>query len=155
MYVVSCWCFLMVYECVTSIEQDFETIAAAVPLVNQSRPYEQLCFQYSLHTQELQGSEVGHSEFLAEESAWLNQEGDDPQLSFVQALVRDLHAVDGGSIVVYNSNFEKARLRALAKKYPEYDEAIAGLIHRLVDLADPFRSMTVYRSDTFPHFVLI
>jgi len=45
---------------------DFETFQAAVPMFDNSRPYQQIPFQYSLHVLKEKGGEVEHREFLAE-----------------------------------------------------------------------------------------
>jgi len=36
---------------------DFETIGPSIPVFEGSKPYQQLVFQYSLHIQEISGSE--------------------------------------------------------------------------------------------------
>src|SRR5690554_5512218 len=63
---------------------DFETFMPAIPLFDGSRPYQQICFQYSIHIQNEPNGEVEHKEFLAD--------GDinDPRIPFIENLIRDM-----------------------------------------------------------------
>lgn len=131
-------------------KKDFETISSGIPLCNNTRPYEQICFQYSLHLQTEEGAVLHHKDFLANETAWCG--GEEPQKSFIRALIHDL-GEDGdhrepetGSILVYNKSFEESRLKAIAEKHPDVRAAISRIRTRLVDLAHPFKNMHVYRS---------
>ena len=56
---------------------DFETFMPAVPMFNNSRPYQQIPFQYSLHYKENKNAELEHFEFLAEANG-------DPRLPFIK-----------------------------------------------------------------------
>lgn len=44
---------------------DFETFQPAVPLYDNSKPYQQIAFQYSLHYTEEKSGEIKHKEYLA------------------------------------------------------------------------------------------
>lgn len=114
---------------------DFETFNPAVPMFDNSRPYQQICFQYSLHIQESPGGECIHKEFLA------RAEGD-PRLPFVEGLVEDLGSE--GDIIVFNQAFEKTRLKELAAIFPQYAPEIEAIMDRIVDLIIPFRSRQYY-----------
>ena len=59
---------------------DFETFQPAVPLFDNSRPYQQITFQYSIHYKESKESELTHFEFLAEP-------GEDPREKFIKTLL--------------------------------------------------------------------
>ncbi len=61
---------------------DFETFQPAVPLFDNSRPYQQIPFQYSIHYKETGESELKHFEFLAEP-------GEDPREKFIVKLLED------------------------------------------------------------------
>ena len=114
---------------------DFETFQPAVPLYDQSRPYQQIPFQYSLHVQMAPGAEVRHYEFLADGDA-------DPRIPFIQQLIKDLK--EEGDIVVYNQAFENGRLKEIARDFPEFAEEIKKISPRIVDLMKPFRSKHYY-----------
>jgi hypothetical protein len=114
---------------------DFETFQPAVPLFDNSRPYQQIPFQYSIHYKETQKSDLTHSEFLAEA-------GDDPREEFIKKL---LEGTEGhGNIIVYNKTFEITRLKELARDFPEYSEEIEERILRIKDLMLPFQRNYYY-----------
>ena len=62
---------------------DFETIGPAVPIFDNTRPYRQYVFQYSLHMQNTKGGEVIHKEYLAE------TDGTDPRINFCKQLIQE------------------------------------------------------------------
>lgn len=102
---------------------DFETIQFAVPIWADTKPYQQIPFQFSLHWQEAGG--FRHTEFL-------DLSGDDPQRAFAQALL----AACGthGAIVAYNAGFEKSRVKELAGRFTDLKEPLLALQSRVVDL---------------------
>lgn len=115
---------------------DFETFQLAIPKFNNSRPYQQLVFQYSLHKQNAKGSSLLHSEFIAETNS------NDPRISFIQKLIVDCG--EGGDILVYNIAFERTRLQELANDFPEFANPILNILNRLKDLMIPFRERWFY-----------
>ena len=114
---------------------DFETINPAIPLFDNSRPYQQITFQYSLHWQQQPGGELTHKEFLAETDG-------DPRIPFIEQLISDLKG--SGDIVVYNKAFEETRLKEIARDFPEYAPAIEKILERIVDLMVIFSSKDYY-----------
>ena len=64
---------------------DFETFQPAVPMFDNSRPYQQIPFQYSLHYKKNKKSKIDHFEFLAET-------GTDPRIKFIENLLHDTKA---------------------------------------------------------------
>lgn len=103
---------------------DFETITFAVPIWKGTRPYQQITFQYSLHRVDEDGT-IHHSEFL-------DLSGDDPREAFVKAMLKDCGSF--GPIYVYNSAFEKTRIKELADAFPTYSKKLHALLPRIVDL---------------------
>jgi hypothetical protein len=114
---------------------DFETFQPAVPLFNNSRPYQQIPFQYSIHYKESEESELTHLEFIAEP-------GEDPREKFIKKLLEDTQAE--GDIIVYNKAFEITRLKEMAKDFPAYAERVEERIYRIKDLMIPFRQKQYY-----------
>jgi hypothetical protein len=114
---------------------DFETFMPAVPLFENTRPYQQIPFQYSLHYRAARGSGVRHCEFLAEAGA-------DPRLQFIERLLEDTRG--RGDIIVYNKSFEKKILTELARDYPAYAKEIKERISRIKDLMLPFQKKYYY-----------
>jgi len=127
---------------------DFETIQFGVPRYDESRPYQQIPFQYSMHIQtssevarwrgsenknlriDEKGSDLSHYEFLGAPPA-------DPRPEFIESLLARLGT--SGSIIVWNQAFENTRLREIARDFPEYAARIDCLFARVADLMVPFR----------------
>ena len=115
---------------------DFETFSFAVPPYPQSRPYQQLPFQYSLHVLDKPGGKLQHTEFLADPKA------KDPRLDFAEQLIKDVK--DKGSIIVFNQHFEEGRLKDIMEDFPEYKEALEPINARMIDLMYPFQKQWYY-----------
>lgn len=103
---------------------DFETIQFTVPVWKGTRPYQQIPFQFSVHKLA--------SLSALEQSAFLDLSGNDPALGFSQELIEACGTF--GPIFVYNAGFETARIRELAKRFPDISEALLALNERVVDL---------------------
>jgi hypothetical protein len=114
---------------------DFETFGPAVPLYNQSRPYQQIPFQYSLHYLEKKNASLKHYEFLADASG-------DPRIEFIERLLSDTSKE--GDILTYNQSFEISRLKDLAETFPKYAKHFEKRIERIKDLMTPFRERLYY-----------
>ena len=103
---------------------DFETIQFAVPIWKGTRPYQQIAFQFSLHTLTESG--------LLSQTAFLDLSGDDPSEPFANALIAACG--ETGPVFVYNAGFEKTRIRELAERYPALAGPLLGINARIVDL---------------------
>ena len=108
---------------------DFETMNPAIPLIDGTRPYQQIPFQYSLHIEHEDGS-TEHKEFLHEGLS-------DPRPAFAERLINDIGT--SGTILAYNDSFERRVLNEIMKSYDGYSEALAPIVSRFKDLAKPFR----------------
>lgn len=114
---------------------DFETFQPAVPLFDNSKPYQQIPFQYSIHYKEKENSQIDHFEFLAEPD-------DDPRQKFIIKLLED--TANNGDIIVYNKSFEITRLKEIARDFSVYAAKIDKLISRIKDLMIPFQRKYYY-----------
>jgi hypothetical protein len=103
---------------------DFETIQFAVPIWKNTRPYQQIPFQFSLHRL-LHTGELNHSEFL-------DMSGNDPSELFAEALIAACEQV--GPVFVYNASFESSRITELADRYPRLRRSLIAISERIVDL---------------------
>jgi Domain of unknown function(DUF2779) len=103
---------------------DFETIQFAVPIWAGTSPYQQIPFQFSLHTLNENGA-VAAQEFL-------DLSGGDPSRGFAEKLI----AVCGnsGAIFVYNAGFEGARIKELAARFTDLAVDLRAIKTRLIDL---------------------
>jgi hypothetical protein len=114
---------------------DFETFMPAVPLYDQSRPYQQIPFQYSLHVIRHPGAQASHTGFLA-------VAGPDPRQALIENLMTSLPSA--GDVLVYYQPFEATRLKELARDFPSVAHDLEGIIDRLKDLMIPFQKRWVY-----------
>ena len=96
----------------------------AVPIWKDTRPYQQIPFQFSCHTLSPTG-ELGHSEFL-------DLSGADLSGRFAEALIAACGQV--GPVFVYNASFESARITELAGRFPELRGRLLAINERGVDL---------------------
>src|SRR3989339_743711 len=119
---------------------DFETIMPAIPMFDESRPHQQIPFQYSLHFQETKGGELKHSFYLAE-----NNLNIDPRKDLIRQMIHETNGAK--TIFVYNIVFERSRINEMSRDFPEYSKELQHINERLVDLIIPFRKK-YYRTET-------
>ncbi|HAO78487.1 MAG TPA: DUF2779 domain-containing protein [Verrucomicrobia subdivision 3 bacterium] len=114
---------------------DFETIGTAIPLFDDSRPFQQIPFQFSLHVVRSENATPEHHSFLTDGTA-------DPRPEFMRQL-RDA-LPETGSVVTYNASFETARLKEGCELLPEFKPWFVKVTPRIVDLLLPFRDFRYY-----------
>ena len=114
---------------------DFETFQPAVPMYDESRPYEQITFQYSLHYVLEEGGEVMHKEFLA-------YPGEDPRRAVAEHLCEDIPK--DVCVIAYNMGFEKGRIATMAELYPSMREHLMNIHDHIQDLMIPFQKKHYY-----------
>lgn len=117
---------------------DFETFQPAVPMFNNSKPYQQIPFQYSLHYKKNKNSKVEHFEFLADIDS-------DPRIKFIENLLRDTKSK--GDILTYNKSFETQRLKEIALAFPKYKKETEERMSRIKDLMFPFQKKLYYTNE--------
>jgi predicted RecB family nuclease len=117
---------------------DFETYASAIPSYDNSRPYQQIPFQYSLHVKETERTELKHYEYLG-----IPQE--DPRRDLIERLLFDIG--EEGDIIVYNKGFETRILKELMQDFPEYEDEVRSIIGRVKDLMVPFQKRYYYTNE--------
>ena len=107
---------------------DYESINHIFPPFDNTFPYQQVVFQYSLHTMAEDGT-LTHTEYLHDTNT-------NPAEDVIAHLQRDIG--DTGSIIVWNKAFECSRHKDYAKLYPVHAPFFEDLNERTVDLADIF-----------------
>jgi hypothetical protein len=103
---------------------DFETIALPVPAWLGTKPYQQVPFQFSCHTELADGS-ITHRSFLS-------VDGNDPRRICAEALIECVGTA--GSIITYNASFERSCVRGLADALPDLAPELLAIAERFVDL---------------------
>ncbi len=112
---------------------DFEWETYAIPPFVGLKPFDVVCFQYSLHMLKEDQSLI-HKEFLGVH---------DCREEFILRLIQDLPK--SGSILAYNGEgAEKLRLIELAEQFPQYKDELLSICDRIVDLSIPFMNGLVY-----------
>lgn len=114
---------------------DFESFQEAIPSIVGTRPYQQICFQYSLHYLDEYG-DLFHEEYLSEDY------NSDPMYGLCKSLCEAIP--EDSCILVYNDSFEKGRLREMAMLYPEFKEHLMNIHDHIVDLLPIFRNQDYY-----------
>lgn len=117
---------------------DFETIAPAIPIYDQTHPYQDIPFQYSLHLQNSKGSKPVHYEYLAPGNI-------DPRPEVLKQLRERLG--DSGSIIAYNAAYELKCLGSSVKVNPEFKDWINQIRLRFADLLMPFKNFAYYHPE--------
>ena len=108
---------------------DFESVATAVPLFDDSSPWQKYAFQFSLHVQTTDG-EINHIEFL-------HGQRTDPGDAIAHSLLANMGTT--GSVIVYNKTMERGVLNALAKQFPEMGDGLRQISSRIWDLEQVFK----------------
>ncbi len=115
---------------------DFETFQPAVPLFDNSKPYQQIPFQYSLHLKSNRSQDLIHKDFLADAN------NKDPRIPFIESLIYSTAGT--GTVMTYNKAFEVTRLKEISRDFPKYTQEINALIDRVDDLMTPFAQRMIY-----------
>ena len=118
---------------------DFESYQSSIPTIDGTRPYQQICFQYSLHYYLEENGELFHKEYLCDD-----YEGN-PMYGLCRQLCEDIPM--NSCVLVYNQTFEKARLREMAELFPEFREHLLNIRDNIIDLMIPFSNQDYYVKD--------
>lgn len=117
---------------------DFETTQSALPPFDGARTWQQIPFQYSVHTVEYEGAEPKHFEFLAETDG-------DPRRALAERLLKDIPK--GACVVAYNMQFEKAVIKELAESFADLAPGLAAIRENVRDIMLPFSRRYYYNRE--------
>ena len=110
---------------------DYETFSYAIPQFDGIRPFQQMCFQYSLHTIDEPGGEMSHQTYLAR-----NDEPNPPR-ALAESLKRALSG-EIGTIFVWYELFEKTRNSEMAEMFPDFAPFFEDVNAHICDLMKVF-----------------
>ena len=110
---------------------DYETFNYAIPQFDGVRPFQQMCFQYSLHTIREKGSEIEHRQYLAPQTEA------NPPLALASKLQEHMSG-ELGTVFVWYEPFEKTRNDEMAAMFPEFAPFFAELNAHTQDLMKIF-----------------
>lgn len=110
---------------------DYETFAYAIPQFDGMKPFQQMVFQYSLHTIDRPGAPPRHSEYLSH--------GNDNPPRVVAEHLRDAIVPSGiGTVFVWYEAFEKGRNDEIAEMFPDLADFFTEVNEKTVDLMKIF-----------------
>ena len=118
---------------------DFETMMYAVPEYDQTKPYQQVTFQYSLHIQENASAPYIHREYLAP------SDGCNPMPVLAEKLCKDIPK--NVCVLAYNKSFECSRINEMAEIKdidPALKNHLLNIRENIKDLLDPFQAGFYY-----------
>lgn len=118
---------------------DFESYQDSIPNIDGTKPYQQICFQYSLHYILEPNGKLYHKEFLSDDY------NGNPMYGLCKQLISDIPL--NSCVLVYNDAFEKTRLREMSGLFPEFSEHLLNIRDNIVDLLPPFKSLDYYVKD--------
>jgi hypothetical protein len=109
---------------------DYESFKKAIPPYDNTRPYQQIVFQFSVHTLESPDSELKHDMYL-------HTEDSNP----LEPLTDSLMKVIGpeGSVIVWHKVFERDRNKEMGEHNKDFFKFYQDLNDRMVDLETPFQ----------------
>ena len=115
---------------------DFESYQDSIPSIDGTKPYQQICFQYSLHYFLEEGGELFHKEYLSHDYF------DNPMYGLCKKLCEDIPL--DSCVLVYNDSFEKTRLLEMSRLFPEFQEHLLNIRDHIVDLFPIFKNQDYY-----------
>lgn len=109
---------------------DYESFSYIIPAQDYYHPYQQMVFQYSLHTQASPNAAISHTEYLLRSK----KESVTNLLAHLRKNIGDT-----GSLIVWNESFERSRNQEMASIYPEYADFLLSMNQRMFDLMQIFK----------------
>jgi hypothetical protein len=110
---------------------DYETFSYAIPLFSGIKPFQQMVFQYSLHTITAAGVETEHCFHLS------RNDGEHPASELADKLSATMGG-DIGTVIAWHASFEKGRNSELGEMYPKHGEFFAEVNESVFDLETIF-----------------
>lgn len=117
---------------------DFESFQEAIPRIDGTKPYQQICFQYSLHYLDENGC-LHHKEYLSDDYFG------NPMYGLCKELCRDIPL--NSCVLVYNQSFEITRLKEMASLFPEFKNHLLNIVSNIRDLLPPFQNHDYYAKE--------
>ena len=109
---------------------DYETASGAVPKMPDTKPWQHIPFQFSLHILHENGS-LEHKDYLSKTLTLCGVK------DVLHALCDSVGSV--GSVIVWHAQFEKSRNCEMGKLFPEYRDHLEDINRRIFDLEDIFK----------------
>lgn len=114
---------------------DIEAYQPAIPLFNETTPFQAIPFQFSLHY-------AASKDAPLEAYEYITPPGQDGREEFLKVFIQATQIP--GQILVFNTILEKGILFKLGKLYPKYAKFVKDRMQRMVDLETPFKKDWYY-----------
>ena len=125
---------------------DFESFPCPLPRFRGEKPYQQSCFEFSLHIERKPGvcdKEKDNYVFLNEEF------GTDEREELVKAIIENFEFNEDGTLngtmLAQNTSFEIGRLKELAELFPEYKDKLLAITDKTADLIHLLKTDGLYK----------
>ena len=115
---------------------DFESYQEPIPRIVGTKPYQQICFQYSLHYYLTEDGPLYHTDFLSHDY------NGNPMNGLCRKLLKDIPK--NACILVYNDSFEKSRLKEMAELFPNFKDDLLNIEKNIKDLLPLFKNQNYY-----------
>ena len=115
---------------------DFESYQNCIPTIDGTKPFQQICFQYSLHYYLEDDGKLYHKEYLSDDY------NGNPMYGLCKSLIEDIPM--NSCVIVYNKSFECPRLNEMANLFPEFREHLLNIRDNIIDLMIPFSNQDYY-----------
>lgn len=128
---------------------DFESYNCPLPRFVGEHPYSQSVFQFSLHIERAPGicdKHLDHLEYLAPDHK-------DRRREICEKLIEYIDLSNGGTVLVYNENFEKPRLKELARIFPDLSEGLLKIRDHVFDLLFLLKGNSKFYMDLLPSYM--
>lgn len=109
---------------------DFEGFNSPLPRFFKETAYEQSIFQFSLHIEKSYNCCDRDKDNLF----FIANDFNDHRKELVEKLIEYIDLSEGGTVIVYNENYEKPRLKKLALIYPQYKDKLNKIIDSIYDI---------------------
>jgi hypothetical protein len=113
---------------------DFETFHPSIPRWKNTRPFEQVPYQYSIHIEDEHGN-LKHKEFL-------EADGSDPRYELAKRLAKVIPM--DSTVLAYNMRFEKDVIKNLAQSFSDLSLHLMNIHDNIQDLMKPFQKKDYY-----------
>lgn len=114
---------------------DFEWERYLVPQFKGLKPYDVVCFEYSIHELDCDGNLI-HKDFIGTK---------DCRLDFIKSLLNDVPK--DAILVAYNAEgAEVLRIKELAAQFKEFEDDLLDIANRFVDMSFPFLNGMIYHT---------
>ncbi|MGD9605340.1 MAG: DUF2779 domain-containing protein [Bacilli bacterium] len=111
---------------------DFESFPCPLPRFVGEFAYSQSLFQFSIH---IERKENGADEIIDHRS-FLVDDMNDHREQLIQSLIDIIDLSQGGTVLVYNKNFEYHQIQELARMFPQYRNELNLICDHIFDLKD-------------------